>query len=145
MYSVRQDWIGVAADFQYGAPRRPSEHGDDGASRVMSEARCALRVARTRWIGFEKSFPSLNGQRQQLAVGLAFLLIPAVLASHRSVSPDLHVHIRVCTRVCKREYIFFGARKHFAWRPATPRRRTTLLLIPTRSICWPCVFKCVCV
>jgi len=117
MYSVGQDWIGVA-DFQYGVPRRPSEHGDDGASRAASAARCAFRVARTRWIGFEKSFPSLNGQRQQLAVGRAFLLIPAILA-------DRYRRIPMCTypsmyvRVCKREYIFFGARKHFAWRPAT--------------------------
>lgn len=30
------DWIGVAG-FQYGVPRRPSEHGDDGRPRAGGE------------------------------------------------------------------------------------------------------------
>jgi len=114
------------------AHRRPSEHGDGeprdrrtfhrfSAFGGLVSKNCSVSMIPRLVRG------SLNSWRQQLPSNYVSINISSFPRRVRSISISLHTYVRICTRI----HIF---RCTQTWRPATTLCRTTLLLIPTRSV-----------
>lgn len=119
---IRSDKIGLES--QHPIWRTPSAVGTwRRRASVATVSRPAFRLARTRRIGFEKSFPSLNGQRQQRRPS-DYVSIKYRYSHPADRYRQAYVSAYICMYVRPREYIYFSVYTTLPDGRQQPRHRT---------------------